>query len=108
LHEGLATLEASFSQQVAMLIEPLVAEHMRKSAVAEFAQAAADCVKSAAIVEIKGPGDLLDILRSRDGFALEQFTLVEAEQAELSLKLGETVVETRLSPLLDELKALVR
>ncbi|MBB2973808.1 hypothetical protein [Mesorhizobium sp. RMAD-H1] len=108
LGEGLAALEASFSRQIAMLVEPLVAAHMRKNAVADFARMVADSVRSATTAEIRGPRDLLEILRSRDGFAHEQFTFTEAEQAELSLKLGETVIETRLTPLLGELKALIR
>ncbi|WP_153020272.1 hypothetical protein [Paramesorhizobium deserti] len=108
LNKGFAALEASFSQQLAMLVEPLIAEHMRKSAVADFARAVADTVKPATAMEIRGPRELIDALRSVDGFAHEQFTLVEAEQTELSLKLGETIIETRLAPLLDELKALVR
>ncbi|PRD42667.1 hypothetical protein C5748_14665 [Phyllobacterium phragmitis] len=110
LSEGLASLEESFSQQVTHLIEPLVAESVAKNAVADFAREVASLVRNAAdgAIEIRGPHDLLDALRRQEGFAPEQFVLVEAEQAELSMKLGEMIVETRLSPLLAELKALVR
>ncbi|WP_147272177.1 hypothetical protein [Phyllobacterium salinisoli] len=108
LNEGFAALEVSFSLQVTHLISPLVAAHVTGNTVADFARAVAGTVRPAAVTEIRGPRDLIEALRSTDGFEHEEFVLIEAEQAELSMKLGEMVVETRLSPLLAELKALIR
>ncbi|PYE87693.1 hypothetical protein [Phyllobacterium leguminum] len=108
LLEGLGALEATFSGQMAELIAPLMAEHFADKAVSDFAGRAAACLPAAMGMEISGPRDLLDALQKREGFVRENFLFIEAEQVELQLRLDERVVATRLGPLLDELKALIR
>jgi hypothetical protein len=108
LNAGLQGLEAAFSRQLAELIEPLVAQHVTGRAVRDFATQVAACLPAAMGMEIRGPRDLLDALVRLDGFARENFIFIEAEQTELQLRLDERVVETRLAPLLSEMKALVR
>lgn len=108
LQEGLGALEASFSQQLAALIEPLIAGHFAANAVAGFAGQASACLPAAMGMEIRGPRDLLDRLHGLDGFARENFIFIEVDQVELQLKLDERVIETRLGAVLGELKALIR
>jgi hypothetical protein len=108
LETRLGALEASFSGQVAELIEPLFAEYIAHRAVADFAGQVTACLPAAMGMEIRGPRDLLDALHKLDGFARENFIFIEAKQVELQLKLDSQVIETRLAPLLGELKALIR
>ncbi|GGA98063.1 hypothetical protein GCM10011491_27860 [Brucella endophytica] len=105
---ALQTLEASFSRQLADLIEPLIAAHIERAAVADFARQVTACLPAAMGMEIRGPRDLLDALHGLEGFASENFIPIEANAAELSLRLDNQVIETRLAPILAELKVLIR
>ncbi|WP_420960890.1 hypothetical protein [Brucella sp. IR073] len=108
MQAALETLEASFSRQLAELLEPLIAAHIERAAVADFARQVTACLPAAMGMEIRGPRDLLDALHSLEGFASENFIPIEADAAELSLRLDERIIETRLAPILAELKALIR
>jgi hypothetical protein len=108
--EGLSAIASDLSGSLAAVLTPLIEESMRSSAVSAFAGEVERLTKGleAVIAEITGPAHLLDALRKQPEIDLIHFTLIEANQAELSLRLDDTVVETRLGRLIDTLRDHVR
>lgn len=110
IDEGLGAISSSLSALLASVLTPLIEENMRTNAVNAFAEEVGRLTKGleAIAIDITGPAHLLDALRKRPQIDLMRFTLTEANQAELSLKLDDTVVETRLGRLIDTLKDHIR
>ncbi len=59
---------------------------------------------AAVSMEISGPSHLLDVLRMRPEIDQMRCTFRESGQSELSMKLDDAVVETRLGRLIDALR----
>lgn len=110
IDEGLKAIASDLSGSLAAVIVPLVENNMREHAVHAFATEIGQLTKGLEAIDadISGPTHLLDALRIRPDFDPTRFTLTEANQAELSLRLDNTVVETRLGRLIDSLRDHVR
>lgn len=104
--DGLAAMAADLSGSLAAVLAPLVEETLRGRAVTAFIAEVERLTTGLEGTEffVTGPKHLLDTLRRQPGIDPIRFTFVEAAQAELSLKLDDAVVETRLGRLIDALK----
>ncbi|MHC1551714.1 hypothetical protein [Phyllobacterium sp. K27] len=110
MEEGLKAIAADLSGSLTAVLVPLIEGDMRQRAVSAFASEIDRLTKGyeGITANISGPPHLLDSLRNQSGFDLTRFTLTEANQAELSLRLDDAVVETRLGRLIDSLRDHIR
>ncbi|EJN06376.1 hypothetical protein [Phyllobacterium sp. YR531] len=110
IEDGLKAIASDLSGSLAAVIVPLVENNMRERAVAAFVTEIELLTTGQAGItaNITGPLHLLDALRNRPDFETMRFTMTEANQAELSLRLDDAVVETRLGRLIDSLKDHIR
>lgn len=110
LDEGLKAVASDLSGSLAAVLVPLIEADMRERAVDAFANEIDRLTKGyeGITASISGPPHLLDVLRNRSGFDSTRFSLSEANQAELSLRLDDAVVETRLGRLIDSLRDHIR
>lgn len=110
LQAGLNAFETNISQQLVCVLTPLMNAHFSAQAVADFAQKIARLTVASddAAMQINGPADLIAALERHRSLLPDGCQLVETDQLELSLALGEQMLETRLQPLLDELKETIR
>lgn len=109
LQDGFTALEATLSQQLTNVLMPLVEDHLTGQAVFAFAHKLASVAIAAGEgnVVVKGPTKLIAALERMRSILPAHCALVEQEQAELSFELPEQVLQTRLRPLLEELKVTV-
>ncbi|MFQ0815600.1 hypothetical protein AVM02_08810 [Brucella anthropi] len=108
LTDALSALERSFSGQIAEILMPLLAEKMEREAVAEFARRIAALALDGEAPEISGPARLIAPLRDHAALLPSGCRFSETAADELSFSFGERMLETRIAPLLDELKAAVQ
>ncbi len=110
ISDGLAAMAAELSGSLAAVLAPLVEESLRERAIAGFVSEVGRLTKGleGTAVDVSGPRHLLEALRKQPEIDSIRFTFTEAQQAELSLKLDDAVVETRLGRLIDALKDLNR
>ena len=108
LTEALAVLERNFSGQLAEIMMPLLAQKMEREAVEEFARRIAALALDGEAPEISGPARLIAPLRDHAALLPSGYRFVETGTDELSFSFGDRVLETRIAPLLEELKAAVQ
>lgn len=108
LTDALTALERSLSDQIAEILMPLLSVKMEQDAVAEFAQRIAALALDGEAPEISGPARLIEPLRAHATLLPSGCRISETAGSELSFSFGERVLETRIGPLLEELKAAVR
>ncbi|MCH6203809.1 MULTISPECIES: hypothetical protein [Brucella] len=108
LTEALAALERSFSGQIAEILMPLLAQKMEREAVAEFARRIAALALDGEAPEISGPARLVAPLRDHAALLPSGCRFSETGTDELSFSFGDRVLETRIAPLVEELKAAVQ
>jgi hypothetical protein len=103
---GLASISTDISASLAAVLSPFIEEKVRERSVKAFVDEVERMTKGLAAIslEISGPAHLLDVLRTHSEIDQARFTLTEANQSELCLKLDEAVVETRLGRLIDALR----
>ncbi|MGH6761702.1 MAG: hypothetical protein ACRECW_08990 [Phyllobacterium sp.] len=108
IREGLNAINQSISSRITTILKPIVSDHLRERAVAAFSEEVSRMTgaSSGMDIEIRGPADLLDAFRRREEAHAGTFRLVEADQPELSMRMADAAVETRLAPLLDELNGI--
>lgn len=107
---GLAVISTGLSSSLATVLSPLVEQNLRARAVAGFAGEIERLTQGleGVTIDISGPQHLIDALRARPGIDLMRFTFTRSEQPELSMKLDDVVVETRLGHLIDAVKDTIR
>ncbi|SCD25371.1 hypothetical protein [Brucella inopinata] len=108
LTEALSALEQSLSGQMAEILMPLLAAKMEQEAVAEFARRIAALALEGEAPEISGPARLLEPLQAHGVLLPSGCRFSETASNELSFSFGERMLETRIAPLLEELKAAVK
>ncbi|WP_139976408.1 MULTISPECIES: hypothetical protein [Brucella/Ochrobactrum group] len=108
LTEALTALERNFSVQIAEILGPLLAGKLEREAVAEFARRIASLALDGEAPEISGPARLIAPLRDHAALLPSGCRFSENAADELSFSFGERMLETRLAPLLEELKAAVQ
>ncbi|MFK4063573.1 hypothetical protein [Brucella anthropi] len=108
LTEALTALERNFSGQIAEILMPLLAEKMEREAVAEFARRIAALALDGEAPEISGPARLIAPLRDHAALLPHGCRFSETGAEELSFSFGDRKLETRIAPLLEELKAAVQ
>nr|WP_312967313.1 hypothetical protein [Brucella intermedia] len=108
LTEALAALERSFSGQIAEILMPLLVQKMEREAVAEFARRIAGLALDGEAPEISGPARLVAPLRDHAALLPSGCRFSETGTDELSFSFGDRVLETRIAPLVEELKAAVQ
>ena len=108
LTEALTVLERNFSGQIAEILMPLLAEKMEREAVAEFARRIAALALDGEAPEISGPARLIAPLRDHAALLPSGCRFSETGAEELSFSFGDRKLETRIAPLLEELKAAVQ
>jgi hypothetical protein len=110
LGEGLSAISAQLSGHLATVLAPLVEKNLRQRAVTGFAAEVDRLTKGleAVVIDISGPAHLLDALRKHPDMDLMRFTFTQSDQSELSMRLDEVVVETRLGQLIDAVKDTTR
>ena len=106
ISDGLAAISSDLSGSLAAVFTPLIEERLRQRAVEAFAHEVERMTKGFAAVsmEISGPSHLLDAFRMRPELDPIRCIFTESGQSELSLKLDDAVVETRLGRLIDALR----
>jgi hypothetical protein len=106
ISDGLAAIAADLSGSLAAVLTPLVEESLRERTIQGFVGEVERLTKGleGMLVDVAGPRHLLDALRKRPEIDPIRFTFTEASQSELSLKLDDVVIETRLGRLIDTLK----
>jgi hypothetical protein len=106
ISEGLAAIAADLSGLFAAVLTPLVEENLRDRTIQGFVSEVERLTKGleGLAVHVTGPRHLLDALLKRPEIDPIRFTFAEAQQSELSLKLDDAVIETRLGRLIDALK----
>ena len=87
---------------------PLLAEKMEREAVAEFARRIAALALDGEAPEISGPARLVAPLRDHAALLPSGCRFSETGAEELSFSFGDRKLETRIAPLLEELKAAVQ
>ncbi|MGH6859049.1 MAG: hypothetical protein ACRECY_02265 [Phyllobacterium sp.] len=104
--QGLDRVSGEVSRLLSVILTPLIEDEMRARTIGAFKGEVERLVSGLEAVDvvITGPSHLLDGLRKANDADADRFTLVEAEQAELSLKLDNVVVETRLGRFIDQLR----
>jgi hypothetical protein len=104
--DGLASIAADLSGTLAAVLAPLVEENLRDRTIGGFVSEVERWTKGleGVLVDVAGPRHLLDALRKRPEIDPIRFTFTEASQSELSMKLDDVVIETRLGRLIDTLK----
>ncbi|MHC5234140.1 hypothetical protein [Brucella sp. LJL56] len=108
LTDALTALERNFSAQIAEILMPLLAEKMEREAVAEFARRIAALALDGESPEISGPARLIAPLRDHAALLPSGCRFSETGADELSFSFGDRMLETRIAPLLEELKAAVQ
>lgn len=108
LTEALTALEQSFSGQITEILAPLLSGKLERDAVVEFAHRIAALALEGEAPEISGPARLLAPLRDHAALLPSGCRFAENTSDELSFSFGERVLETRIAPLLEELKAAVQ
>ncbi|MBB4095101.1 hypothetical protein HGG72_17740 [Ochrobactrum pecoris] len=108
LTDALTALERNFSAQIAEILMPLLAEKMEREAVAEFARRIAALALDGEAPEISGPARLIVPLRDHAALLPSGCRFSETGADELSFSFGDRMLETRIAPLLEELKAAVQ
>jgi hypothetical protein len=98
IRDGLAAISLDLSGSLAAVLTPFVEERLRERAVEAFAHEVERMTKGfdAVRMEISGPSFLLNMLRERPEIDQMRCTFRESGQSELSMKLDDAVVETRL------------
>ncbi|MEK1886238.1 MAG: hypothetical protein AAAB35_01395 [Phyllobacterium sp.] len=106
LSEGLGAVAAELSGALAAVLTPLIETKLRERAIEGFVAEVERLTRGfdGLLVDVSGPRHLLDALRARPEIDSIRFTFSEASQSELSLKLDDVVIETRLGRLIDALK----
>lgn len=107
LTEAISLLEHSLSQQMAEILAPLYAEKLQRDAVQEFAVRMSKLALEGEAPKISGPLHLLKSLRHHAELLPLGCQFVENSSSEISFSFGERVLETRVAPVLEELKAAV-
>lgn len=107
---GLAVISAGLSSSLATVLSPLVEKNLRDRAVTGFVGEIERLTQGleGVMIDISGPLHLIDALRNRPGIDLMRFTFTRSDQPELSMKLDDVVVETRLGHLIDAVKDTTR
>ena len=97
LRNGLTSLETRLADDLAAAIGPLVAPASRQRATADLREALAALMAGThgALVEIRGPGDIIDPLRTALGDN-PAVVLTPADDAEVSVEAGDTTIRTQL------------
>lgn len=108
LTEALSALERNYSGQIAEILMPLLAEKMEREAVAEFARRIAALALDGEAPEISGPACLIAPLSDHAALLPSGCRFLETGADELSFSFGDRMLETRIAPLLEELKAAVQ
>lgn len=107
LTEGLSALEQRLSAQLSEIMMPLLAAKMEAEAVAEFMRRFIALALDGETPEISGPAHLLAPLRANRDALPQGCRFQETAASELSFSFGERALETRIAPLLEELKAAI-
>jgi hypothetical protein len=104
--DGLAAISGDLSGSLAAVLAPLVEESLRDRTINGFVSEVERLTKGleGVLVDVAGPRHLLHALRKRPEIDPIRFTFTEASQSELSIKLDDVVIETRLGRLIDTLK----
>lgn len=108
LTQSLALLEKNLSQQMAEILVPLYAEKLQRDAVETFAERISKLALEGEAPEIHGPAHLLGPLRQHVDLLPSGCQFIENESSEVSFRFGERVLETRVAPLLEEIKETIR
>ncbi len=110
LGEGLTAVSAQLSSNLATVLAPLVEKNLRERAITGFTTEIERLTKGleGVMIDISGPAHLIDPLRNRPGIDLMRFSFTQSDQSELSMKLDDVVVETRLGRLIDAVKDTTR
>lgn len=108
LTQGMTLLERNLSQQMSEILGFLYAEKLEQDAVLEFAQRISKLALEGEAPEIHGPALLLEPLRHHADLLPYGCQFIENTSSEVSFSFGERVLETRIAPILEELKATVR
>jgi len=107
LTEAVSGLEQSMSAQIAEVLAPLFAAKVERDAVAGFAQRISKLALEGEAPEIFGPPHLLEPLRDHADLLPTGCRFIENESSELSFSFALRVLETRVGPVLEELRAAV-
>lgn len=109
IQAGLAKMESRIADHLALILRPLLAAELRDRTIAAFANEVRTLVHGPDTVrfEIRGPAELLEGFRQQPDIDMTMFTMVETHETEISLNLPDSVLETRLSALQNELNGII-
>ncbi len=108
LTEAVSGLEQSMSAQIAEVLAPLLAAKIEQDAIAGFAQRISKLALEGEAPEIFGPAHLLEPLKDHADLLPPGCRFTENASSELSFSFGDRALETRVAPVLEELRAAAR
>jgi len=108
VEEGLRKIETGLMRQVTDILAAFVGERLTDEAVGIFAEriAAAGIAAEKPLI-VEGDRRFLEVFQSRPDFDPSQYILKPTDDCEIRIVNGDTVLSTRLAPLLGELRELV-
>ncbi|HZT49605.1 MAG TPA: hypothetical protein VFA64_16650 [Hyphomicrobiaceae bacterium] len=103
---GLDGIEARLAETVARLLEPFLAEQVRRRVVADLAETLNVLLarEPALAVSVRGAADLIEALRGHLAGELEHISFHPGPASELSVTAGQTLIETRLGAWVSAIK----
>jgi hypothetical protein len=98
IKDGYCQLEACIAGSVARILEPFLAAAIRRQAISEFIKELSILVSNASrpVLQISGPGDLLDTIRHKLGADLVSIEYVAQEGCEIRVCCEQTAIETQM------------
>lgn len=106
LKAALGELEDRIAQSVEHVLRPFLIQAVRDKAMAELRTTVRELVAASPgiTLEISGPEDLLEAVRSSLSPSVATVSYVTNEACELAVKAGASVIETRISAWLDQIE----
>ena len=97
--EGLSELEQRIAALIAQCLRGVVLDAVAAPAIEALAQALRDHLNDErhVVLRVSGPRDLTEALRSRLAPTIASMDCIEADQPDITVTLGDTILETRLA-----------
>lgn len=110
LASGLRELEARIAETTARILKPFLAAELQQRAIAELAAnlETLTAKDSGVSVHVSGPADLLEALRARLADKIIAVAYAPGGDCDLRVRVGETILETRLGDWMARLGEAVR
>lgn len=110
IEAGFTRIEAAIAEVTARLLEPVIIEEARRTALADLRETLGGLLADpdTARLKIEGPGDLLVALREGLGSKDNLVVFAPSDRPDIRVETGDTVIETRLGAWASRLREAMR